>query len=228
MARRLAAEAKTSFDRDDAGAKMMLPESIDHDPCRERMGGARKPRGQLAPATPRADRRRLAGDEDARKSARHDMAAVGGIPPDQHRRILKAGVPRLGHAAILNDHRAGNLHRGLLRQGIVFSAEAFDPFPGGALEPGIALGSRAGEWAHRSGEKLEAVGASRLDDRSFVEPASADLCLDPATRCVIERAGDDSQLGQVAAKRRPGSRASPADPQATDVGGGRHRLESGV
>ena len=229
MARRLSPQAKAPLDRDDAGTKVMLPEPIDHDPRRERMGGAREPRRQLTPATPRADRRRRAGDEDPRKPARHDLAPGGRISADEHRRILKALVPRARHAAILNDHAAGNLHRGLLLQAGLFSAEAVEALPRVVVEPGIPIVGGAGKRAGRPGEEIEGLGARGFQGNGgLLEPAGADLRLDPPARRLVERTGDDAQLGHVAAKARARARAGPTDSQGADVGGFRHRLDGGA
>ena len=68
-----AAGAEVVLRRYQAGAEMVLPDTVDHDAGRERIARVREPLGQLQPTTAGARRQRVAA-EDREESPRHQIA----------------------------------------------------------------------------------------------------------------------------------------------------------
>ena len=92
MARLFAHHAKIIDRFDQASAKEMVPDPIDHDPGGQRVVPAGQPAGQFqTPAVGRIDRWDPGNLQRAEETARHQVARLVKIAPDRNFRVRRLG-----------------------------------------------------------------------------------------------------------------------------------------
>ena len=161
MRRPFAALAEIVGGADQALAEVVLPDPIDHDAGRQRMVGARQPVGQLPPAAPLGDPRRVLARQDAREAARHGLAGLLVVAAQEDLGVLEALVTRALGAAVLHDDGLGDLRRGLLLQRVQLAAHG-RPAATGPRRGASLLRSSA---ENQNGPRAESSSSYKLGER---------------------------------------------------------------
>ncbi len=107
--------AKVAGGADDPLAEVMLPNAIHHHSCRQGIGRAGDPARQLHPAAAVGDRRLVVAGEDARESARHQLAEPIIAATDMHRNIVESALRALRATPFLNAVGIGDGPKRLLQ-----------------------------------------------------------------------------------------------------------------